>query len=70
MTYPFRATSARWRKSSFSGSTACVEVGEIAEGGIAIRDSKAPDGGVLLLSRLAFGEFLHQAKRGDFDDLC
>ncbi|MWA03949.1 DUF397 domain-containing protein [Actinomadura sp. LD22] len=35
-----------WRKSSYSGSSTdemCVEVGELI-GGVAIRDSKDPDG--------------------------
>ena len=44
----------KWRKSSRSGSSGgqCVELAE-AKDGIAIRDSKKPDGPVLLVSRAA-----------------
>jgi hypothetical protein len=40
-----------WRKSSFSGgqSPNCVEVAA-TNGGVAVRDSKAPSGAMLILS--------------------
>ncbi|MBV9854399.1 MAG: DUF397 domain-containing protein [Streptosporangiaceae bacterium] len=46
-----------WRKSSYSGNNggACIEVGT-ADGAIAVRDSKDPDG-----PRLAFGREAWQA---------
>lgn len=46
---------APWRKSSRSGSNGgnCVEVAG-RRAGIAVRDSKNPEGGVLLLSGAAF----------------
>ncbi|MFI6518033.1 DUF397 domain-containing protein [Spirillospora sp. NPDC050679] len=45
-------TKAQWRKASRSSSQgdACVEVAAIPET-VAIRDSKAPDGGSLFLNR-------------------
>ncbi|MEV3924814.1 DUF397 domain-containing protein [Actinomadura coerulea] len=43
---------ARWRKSSYSGSNGgdCVELAEAVDG-VAVRDSKDPEGPVLLLTR-------------------
>ncbi|SNR98187.1 DUF397 domain-containing protein [Actinomadura mexicana] len=45
-------SDARWRKSSHSGSNGgdCVELTDAA-GAVAVRDSKDPDGPVLLLTR-------------------
>jgi Domain of unknown function (DUF397) len=41
-----------WKKSSYSSSTGgnCVEVAALPDGGRAIRDSKNPNGGMLLLT--------------------
>ncbi|WP_030177006.1 DUF397 domain-containing protein [Spirillospora albida] len=48
-------TIAKWRKSSYSGSNAaeCVELAGVAGAGVAVRDSKDPDGPMLLLTRAA-----------------
>jgi hypothetical protein len=45
-----------WRKSSYSGGSGdnCVEVAHTPEGGIAVRDSKDPDGGTL---KVTFGDW-------------
>lgn len=56
MTSEAPLTNAGWRKSSFSGGGGnggggCVEIAALAEGRIAIRDSKNPDGGVLFAAR-------------------
>jgi len=42
----------KWIKSSYSGgqSTNCVEIAALPNGGRVVRDSKNPDGAVLLLS--------------------
>lgn len=47
---------AKWRRSSYSGSNGgnCVELAGMADAGgavVAVRDSKHPDGPVLLLTR-------------------
>jgi hypothetical protein len=62
-------TGARWRKSSYSGTTGgnCVEVSQNLPGAVAVRDSKDPDG-----PKLAFGPdewlaFTAGVKAGDFD---
>ena len=53
-------TRAEWRKSSRSGSNggACVEVARNLPYGIAVRDSKNPDGPVLIISRNAWASFI------------
>ena len=47
-------TNAKWHKSSYTGSNGgnCVELADAA-GAVAIRDSKDPNGPVLLLTRAA-----------------
>ncbi|WP_433467940.1 DUF397 domain-containing protein [Spirillospora sp. CA-128828] len=47
-------TEAKWRKSSYSGSNGgnCVELARLPMM-VAVRDSKDPDGPVLLLTREA-----------------
>ncbi|MEO3826040.1 DUF397 domain-containing protein [Actinomadura sp. B10D3] len=49
-------TDAKWRRSSYSGSNGgnCVELAGLAGASVvAVRDSKDPDGPVLLLTRAA-----------------
>ncbi|MEV5574947.1 DUF397 domain-containing protein [Spirillospora sp. NPDC052269] len=49
-----------WRKSSYSGGTVnsdCVEVAAL-EAVVGIRDSKAPDGAHVCVSRAAFARLL------------
>lgn len=46
----------RWRKSSFSGgggagNGACIELAQLADGRFAVRDSKNPCGGTILIAR-------------------
>jgi Domain of unknown function (DUF397) len=51
-----------WRKSSYSGQGNCVEVA--ADGhGVAVRDSKDPDGPALALGQHAWKSFVETIKR-------
>lgn len=54
-------TAAHWRKSSPSGGVGnnCVEIADL-HGRIAIRDSKAPGDGRLVLSRKGFAALLQR----------
>ena len=53
--------SASWRKSSYSGTqSSCVEVAFGATRA-AVRDSKDPDGGALVLSPASFAALVVQA---------
>ena len=56
-------TSASWRKSSYSSSNGanCVEVASLASA-VAVRDSKNPDGGTLVLSPAAWRALIASVK--------
>ena len=57
-----------WRKSKRSGSTNdCVEIAELPNGRVAIRDSKEPDGPALEFSRAAFKGMIGGAKAGELE---
>jgi hypothetical protein len=60
--------SVMWRKSSYSQPTQsdCVEVARL--GAVkAVRDSKDPEGGVLVLEHRVWGAMVSQIKRGLYD---
>ncbi|TDC90220.1 DUF397 domain-containing protein [Actinomadura sp. 7K507] len=56
--------NAKWRKAgrSLSNGGECIELADVA-GAVAVRDSKDPDGPVLLLTRAALRTTLHTATR-------
>ncbi len=59
---------AVWRKSTRSGTQGnCVEVAELADGGFAVRDSKSPNGPVLVFTAAEWDAFVAGAKDGEFD---
>jgi hypothetical protein len=58
-----------WLKArSSTANGQCVEIAS-AVGNIAIRDSKDPDGPILIYTRSEFGAFLEGARNGEFDTL-
>ncbi len=59
---------ARWRKSSLSGPNCdnCVEVASV-DGGVLLRDSKNPQGPVLVFTRGEWDAFVGGTKGGEFD---
>ena len=58
---------AQWRKARrSSGNGACVEVAAL-QGGAAIRDSKAPNAGALLLAHQQLRAFLADIRAGRHD---
>ena len=54
---PIGLPTLTWRKSSYSGRLTCVEVAR-AQAAVAVRDSKDPDGPVLVVSPATFASFL------------
>jgi Domain of unknown function (DUF397) len=61
---------ATWRKSTRSQQSGqCVELARVA-GMIGVRDSKDPDGPVLVFTAEEFAAFLDGAANGEFDDLA
>jgi Domain of unknown function (DUF397) len=59
---------AVWHKSSRSGGNGgnCVEVANL-DTAVAVRDSKNPDNGALVLSPATWATFVDAAKNGEFD---
>lgn len=58
-------TLPAWRKSSYCGSGACVEVAD-TDGGVLMRDGKNPGQQPLAFSRDAWADFLDGIKAGEF----
>ncbi|MFF8026479.1 DUF397 domain-containing protein [Streptomyces sp. NPDC007896] len=60
-------TTAVWRKSSYSdgGGTNCVEVADCYPGLVPVRDSKAPQGPVLVLGAGAWAPFVGAVRNVD-----
>ena len=60
----------RWRKSRESNPSGnCVEVAELPEGAIAVRNSRDPQGPALVYTRAEIAAFLTGVRNGEFDDL-
>ncbi|MFI8193731.1 DUF397 domain-containing protein [Streptomyces sp. NPDC085946] len=64
------ALDARWIKSRHSNAEGnCVEVAALPEGGVAMRNSRDPDGPALVYTEAEVAAFLAGAKDGEFDHL-
>lgn len=63
-------TSVTWRKSQRSNSQGnCVEMAELADGSVAMRNSRFPHGPALVYTRAEVEAMILGAKDGDFDHL-
>jgi hypothetical protein len=62
--------TTRWRKSSASNPSGnCVELAKLANGTIAMRNSRHPAGPVLISTREELAAFMRSIRSGEFDDL-
>jgi hypothetical protein len=61
--------AARWRKSTYSNGEggSCVEVADGVPGIVPVRDSKVPDGPVVLVNPAAWTGFVDAVARPDAD---
>jgi hypothetical protein len=59
-----------WHKSRSSNPSGnCVELAELPDGDVAVRNSRDPGGPTLIYTHAEISAFIHGAKCGDFDDL-
>jgi hypothetical protein len=69
ITSPLLAAAA-WQKSRHSNPNGeCVEMAALASTGIAIRNSRDPEGPALICTKAEVGAFIEGAKNGEFDVL-
>jgi hypothetical protein len=63
-----RGITGPWVKSSYSGPTGgnCVEVAFLADGQVAMRNSRQPEGPALIFTRAEWEAFLGGARDGEF----
>ncbi|MGW3468823.1 DUF397 domain-containing protein [Saccharopolyspora sp. NPDC000995] len=60
-----------WRKSRHSGKWGnCIEIATLADGTVALRQSRQPRGTALIYTRAELAAFLRGVKDGEFDDLA
>lgn len=61
---------AAWRKSTYSNPSGnCVQVARLPGGQVAVRNSRHPDGPVLICAPGEIAALIQGAKDGHFDDL-
>ncbi|MEU4558362.1 DUF397 domain-containing protein [Actinoplanes sp. NPDC023936] len=64
----FDRNELAWRIATRSGGGNCVQVAK-TDNLIAVRNSRFPDGEVILYTKQEFEAFLDGAKKGEFDDM-
>ena len=65
---PASRTDVTWIKSSYRGPTGgnCVEVAFLADGQVAVRNSRHPDGPALVFTQTEWDAFVGGARDGEF----
>ena len=64
-------SNVSWRRSARSGALGnCVEVARLADGAIAMRNSRFPTGPALIYTPAEIAAFLAGVRDGEFDDLA
>ncbi|MDN3058973.1 DUF397 domain-containing protein [Streptomyces sp. SRF1] len=63
-------TGANWIKSALSNAQgACVELAKLPDGEVAMRNSRHPEGPVLVYTQAEIAAFVAGAKSGEFDHM-
>jgi hypothetical protein len=57
----------QFRRSSYCGTGACVEVAHLPAGTVAVRDGKRPSTPCLVVTRATWARFQHAIRAGEFD---
>lgn len=61
-------TGVTWQKSSYSNPNGnCVELAQLPDGGIAMRNSRDPHGPALIYTAAEVSAFIAGSKNGEFD---
>jgi hypothetical protein len=61
-------SGVKWVKSARSNPSGnCIEVAQLPDGGVAVRNSRHPDGPALVYTQAEMAAFVDGAKDGDFD---
>ncbi|MBB2943473.1 hypothetical protein FB565_003186 [Actinoplanes lutulentus] len=66
--YEIDRNALAWRVAARSSGGNCVQVAK-TDNLIAVRNSRHPDGEIILYTKPEFEAFLDGAKKGEFDDL-
>ena len=62
---------SNWRKSSYSHDNGCVELADLGDGIVGVRDSKLGRGSpILRFTQAEVEAWLAGSKAGEFDDLA
>ncbi len=62
---------AAWQKSRYSNPCgSCVELAQLVNGRIAVRNSRHPGGPMLIYSCAGMAAFIHGVKVGEFDGVA
>ena len=63
----YTAEGLAWRRSTWCSTQSCVEVADLPDGGVAVRDSKSPESGVALIFNAGeWMSFVSGVKAGEF----
>jgi hypothetical protein len=61
-------SGVKWVKSARSNPSGnCIEVAQLPDGAVAVRNSRHPDGPALVYTQAEMAAFVDGAKDGDFD---
>jgi hypothetical protein len=69
VTDPDTFATTPWRKSSYSAAGNCVELAQLPDGHIGMRNSRHPLEAVAVFTRVEIDAFLRGVKAGEFDDM-